>query len=200
VALLEDALARYSATGKVPGPLGSRHPSITPFQQFRAADGYFVAGAGNESLWARFCDAIGTPELKNDVRFTLNAERTANHAELEPILNRHFASRPRDHWLTLLGDAGVPCAPIANVAEVTRNPQLEARQMILHAEHPSFDGLVVPGSPLKTAAKPAGESAETSAAPNTRAPALGEHTERILREVAGYEAEQIAALRTAGII
>ena len=85
VALLEDALARYSATGKMPGPLGSRHPSITPFQHFRAADGYFVAGCGNEA-WERFCDAIGMPELKNDARFAPNADRTANHAELEPIL------------------------------------------------------------------------------------------------------------------
>ncbi|HEY2523595.1 MAG TPA: CoA transferase [Candidatus Binataceae bacterium] len=196
VALLEDALARYSATGKVPGPLGSRHPSITPFQQFRAADGYFVAGAGNESLWKSFCEAIGAPELKSDPRFALNADRTANHAELEPILNRHFAARPRDHWLRLLGEAGVPCAPIASVAEVARNPHLEARQMLLHAEHPTFHELVVPGSPLKTVAG----TGAPAATPNTRAPALGEHTERLLREVAGYDAAKIAALRADGII
>src|SRR5579863_3815736 len=196
VAMLEDAIARFSVTRKVPGPLGTRHPSITPFQQFRASDGFFVAGAGNESLWVRFCDAIGTPELKSDVRFTLNAERTANHKELEPILNRHFAAYPRDHWLKLLGEAGVPCAPISNVAEVAINPHLEARQMILHAEHPSFDGLIVPGSPLKTA----GQAAQPSDAPNTRAPALGEHTERLLRDIAGYDPEKIAALRGAGII
>jgi CoA:oxalate CoA-transferase len=192
VALLEDALARYSATGKVPGPLGSRHPSITPFQQFRAADGYFVAGAGNESLWQRFCDAIGMPELKSDPHFRLNADRTANHGQLEPILQRRFASQPREHWLKHLGEAGVPCAPIADVAEVTRNPHLEARRMILHADHPSFDGLIVPGSPLKTV----GSNAE----PGTRSPALGEHTERVLREVAGYDAAHIAALRTRGVI
>ena len=72
--------------------------------------------------------------------------------------------------------------------------------MILHAEHPTFDGLIVPGSPLKTAGKAAGEGAGPSATPNTRAPALGEHTERLLREVAGYDAEKIAALRAAGII
>jgi CoA:oxalate CoA-transferase len=179
----------------VPAPLGSRHPSITPFQQFRAADGYFVAGAGNESLWMRFCDAIGTPELKSDPRFKLNAERTANHAELEPILNRHFAARPRDHWLKLLGEAGVPCAPIATVAEVTRNPHLQARQMILHAEHPAFDGLIVPGSPFKTA----GNTTGPAAIPDTRAPTLGEHTERVLLEVAGYDAEKIAALRDDGV-
>src|SRR5271170_2323870 len=86
VAWLEGALARYSATGHVPGPIGSRHPSITPFQQFRASDGYFVAGCGNEAIWQRFCDAIGRPGLKDDPRFKLNADRTENHALLEPIL------------------------------------------------------------------------------------------------------------------
>jgi crotonobetainyl-CoA:carnitine CoA-transferase CaiB-like acyl-CoA transferase len=192
VAMLEDALARYSSTGKVPGPLGSRHPSITPFQQFRATDGHFVAGAGNESLWQRFCDAIGMAELKDDPRFKLNADRTANHADLEPILMRRFASQPRDHWLKCLGDAGVPCAPIADVAEVSRNPHLQERAMILRAEHPAFDGLIVPGSPLKTVG--------SNALPNTRSPALGEHTERVLREIVGYDTARIAELRTRGVI
>ena len=88
VAMLEDALARYSVSGKIPGRLGTRHPSITPFQQFRAADDYFVMGAGNEAIWLRFCDAIAMPELKDDPRFLTNADRTANHPELETILAR----------------------------------------------------------------------------------------------------------------
>ena len=153
VAMLEDALARYSVSGKIPGRLGTRHPSITPFQQFRAADDYFVMGAGNEAIWLRFCDVIAMPQLKDDPRFLTNADRTANHPELEAILARIFATQPRDHWLRLLTDASVPCAPIANVEEVTRDPHLAARNMILHAEHPDFDGLIVPGSPLKSAAR-----------------------------------------------
>jgi CoA:oxalate CoA-transferase len=192
VALLEDALARYSATGIVPAPLGSRHPSITPFQQFRASDGYFVAGAGNESLWTRFCDAIAMPELKSDPRFRLNADRTANHALLEPILAPHFAQRPREHWLHRLGEAGVPSAPINDVAEVAHNPHLEARRMILRADHPAFSELIVPGSPIK--------SAGSTAVPVTRAPALGEHTDQVLRDVARYDPERIAALRARGIV
>src|SRR5208282_1561034 len=92
VAMLEDALARYSVTGKIPGPLGTRHPSITPFQHFRASDGFFVAGAGNEAIWQRMCDAIGMPELKADPRFILNADRTAHHPELQAILAERFAS------------------------------------------------------------------------------------------------------------
>ncbi len=192
VAWLEDALARFSTTGNVPKPIGSRHPSITPFQHFRAADGHFVAGCGNEAIWRRFCDAIGLPGLKDDARFLTNADRTANHAALDPILRRHFAASPRAHWLKLLEAANVPSAPIATVDEVARNPHLLERQMILRAEHPDFDGLIVPGSPLKTAG--------ATSAPVTRAPALGEDTDAVLTELLGYDAERIARLRADKII
>jgi CoA:oxalate CoA-transferase len=192
VAWLEDALARYSVTGKVPEPLGSRHPSITPFQQFRASDGYFVAGCGNEAIWRRFCEALGLSELVSDARFATNTDRTANHAQLDSILARHLARQPRATWLKLLEDANVPCAPIANVEEVAHNPHLAARQMILHAAHPDFDGLIVPGSPLKTAG--------VAAAPDTRAPGLGEDTEGVLRDLAGYDGARIAELRRGGVI
>jgi CoA:oxalate CoA-transferase len=187
VAWLEDALARFSATGKIPGPLGSRHPSITPFQQFHAQDGYFVAGCGNEAIWQRFCDAIGLHDLKEDPRFVNNSDRTANHAALEPLLAQHFAAQPRAYWLDRLEQANVPCAPIANVAEVTRNPHLRDRQMILRANHPSFANLLVPGSPLKTAG--------VASTPDTRAPRLGEHTDQVLSDLLGYASEKIAELR-----
>ncbi len=120
--MLEDALARFSASGQVPGPIGSRHPSITPFQQFKAADDYFVAGAGNEAIWQSFCDAIGHERSQGDPRFATNADRTAHHAELEALLTRHFATQPRAWWLERLAAGGVPCAPIANVAEVAQQP------------------------------------------------------------------------------
>ena len=192
VAMLEDALARYSVSGKIPGRLGTRHPSITPFQQFRAADDYFVMGAGNEAIWLRFCDAIAMPQLKDDPRFLTNTDRTANHPELETILARMFATHPRDHWLRLLGDASVPCAPISNVEEVTRDPHLAARNMILHADHPEFDGLIVPGSPLK--------SAGDTDIPSTRAPRLGESTDEVLSSVLGYDSLRLSELRRRSII
>ncbi len=192
VAWLEDALARFSTTGRVPGPIGSRHPSITPFQPFRAADGYFVAGCGNEAIWRRFCDAIGLSELKDDQRFATNADRTANHSRLEAILSRHFATRPRSHWLAQLQQANVPAAPIATVDEVAANPHLQERDMILRADHPVFHDLIVPGSPLKTAC--------IRGAPATRAPSLGENTEQVLQQLLGYSPEQIAELRAKQII
>jgi len=192
VAMLEDALARYSVSHKVPGPLGTRHPSITPFQQFRASDGFFVAGAGNESIWQRMCDAIGMPELKDHPHFVANRDRTANHPELEAILARKFATAPRAHWLAALGAASVPCAPIANVEEVTRNPHLEARAMILHADHPGFDGLIVPGSPLKISG--------SQAAPDTRAPELGADTETVLHDLLGSDKSRLSELKRKSII
>ncbi len=192
VAMLEDALARYSVSHKVPGPLGTRHPSITPFQQFRAADGFFVAGAGNEAIWQRMCDAIGMPELKTDPRFIRNPDRTAHHPELEAILSHLFETGPRDHWLKLLSDAAVPCAPIANVEEVTRNEHLKERAMVLRAEHPGYDGLIVPGTPFKTTG--------SQAVPATRAPSLGENTEEVLNRVLGYDNSRLSELRKRSII
>jgi CoA:oxalate CoA-transferase len=192
VAMLEDALARYSVSGKIPGRLGTRHPSITPFQQFRASDDYFVMGVGNEAIWLRFCDAIAMPELKTDPRFLTNADRTAHHSEIEAILARRFVTQPRDYWLALLTNASVPCAPIANVEEVTRNPHLEARNMILHADHPSFAGLIVPGSPLKTT--------DGEAIPSTRSPRLGENTDEVLSAILGYDELRLLELRRRSII
>jgi crotonobetainyl-CoA:carnitine CoA-transferase CaiB-like acyl-CoA transferase len=192
VAMLEGALGQYSATGTIPGRIGSRHPSITPFQQFPAADDYFVVGVGNEGLWPRFCEALGLEKLKNDPRFADNHSRTRNHDQLDPILREHFLTRPRAHWLAALGKAGVPCAPVSNVAEVARNPQLLERNMILPAAHPAFDGLLVPGSPLK--------SAGDKAVPPTRAPSLGEHTEAVLQKLLGYDRSRVSDLRARGII
>lgn len=192
VAMLEGALGSYSATGAVPGRIGTRHPSITPFQQFPAADDYFVVGVGNEILWENFCTALGLAQLKDDPRFADNSARTRNHAHLEPILIEHFKQHPRAHWLELLRAAQVPCAPVANIAEVASNPHLLQRQMILGADHPTFDGLLVPGSPLK--------STGSRSMPATRAPALGEHTDRLLRDLLGYDDERLTELRARGII
>ncbi len=112
------------------------------------------------------------------------------------LLNRfwrsHFAAHPRAYWLERLTDANVPCAPIANVAEVAHNPHLIQREMILHAEHPAFADLIVPGSPFKTAG--------VGGAPDTRAPQLGEHTTDVLTRLLGYDPAQIADLRSKQII
>ena len=137
-------------------------------------------------------DAVGLPHLKADPRFVDNPSRTRNHSQLDPLPREHFIDRPRAHWLRLLGAAGVPCAPVSNVAEVARNPQLLERDMILSADHPTHDGLLVPGSPLRSAG-------QQSPLP-TRAPALGQHTESVLKNLLGYDQARMAQLRARGII
>jgi crotonobetainyl-CoA:carnitine CoA-transferase CaiB-like acyl-CoA transferase len=128
----------------------------------------------------------------NDLRFADNQSRTRNHAHLDPLLREHFLTRPRAHWLNLLSAAGVPCAPVSNVAEVAQNPHLLERKMVLPADHPTYHRLLVPGSPLK--------SVGDDAAPPTRAPELGEHTETVLRNLLGYSQATMAELRERGII
>jgi CoA:oxalate CoA-transferase len=192
VALLEDALSRYSLTKAVPSRIGARHATLTPFERFRASDDYFVTGAGNEAVWRRMCDAIGLPELKSDPRFLTNDDRTAHESELKEILAERFLAEPRAHWLEKLGKARVPCAPIANVEEVARNHHLHERRMILQADHPFTGEFIVPGSPLK--------SVGSDAEPDTRAPGLGEHTDKVLSRLLGYDAKRLADLRANGII
>ncbi len=134
VAILENALARYQATGVVPGPIGARHPSITPFEALATADGYVIVAAGNEGLFSVLCRAIGRDELAADPRFASNHLRTENHGALKPLLEAALAGQPTAHWLGVFEDAGVPAAPINDVAQVMADPQVIARNMMVPVE------------------------------------------------------------------
>lgn len=192
VALLENAIARYDVSGEVPRPLGSRHPAITPFQFFEAADGYIVVAAGNESLWRGLCKALDMPELVEDERFDSNARRTANHAELEPLLATSFRRRTVDDWCRRLGEAGIPCGPIQDIAQVMADPQVLARGMIARVHHPQCGELAMPASPLRFSGNP-------TPAPRP-APRLGENTEEVLADLLGLGEGEIARLREAEVI
>ncbi len=176
VALLENAIARYAATGEVPGPIGSRHPSITPFQAFAAQEGRFVVAAGNDALFAALCQTVGRPDLPRDERFADNAHRTEHVVALTEELEAVFRTRPLEHWLALLESAGVPCGPIQDVAQVMAHPQVQARQMIVHADDPVAGRVAMPGNPIKFRGRPD---------PGDRAPApeLDADRERILAEL-----------------
>ena len=152
VAILENALARYFASGEVPGPLGTRHPSITPFQSYATADGHVVISAGNDALFGKLCAALGRPALAEDARFADNAARIANidalEAEFEAVLTAH----PTAHWLALLEEAGVPCAPINTVEDVLADPQVAARNMVIRAQDPVAGEVRMAGNPIKLSA------------------------------------------------
>ena len=149
VALLENAVARYSATGRSPGPLGARHPSITPFAAYRAADEYLVIAAGNDRMFGRLCDALGRPRLVEDSRFVSNEARTrwadALAVEIEEALSGDVAAV----WLDRLVEAGVPCGPINDIEAVMADPGVRARNMIVEVELPDGGVIETSGNPVK---------------------------------------------------
>lgn len=154
VALLENAIARTQATGHAPGPLGSRHPSITPFQAYRTLEGHIIIAAGNDQLFNRLCDAIGAPALASDKRFSSNDRRNTHHVELGQALEAILAKRPATSWIADIEAAGVPCGPINDVAAVMRDPQVRARNMIVSTQDPDIGRLELAGNPMKLSAFP----------------------------------------------
>ena len=192
VALLENAISRYYVTGEVPAPLGSRHPSITPFQFFRAADGHVVVAAGNDALWRKLCESLGAPELAADGRFATNALRTENHAALERELAAAFATRSVAEWEVKLGAGGVPCGPIQTVEGVVEDPQVQAREMIVELVHPIAGKQALPNSPLKFS--------ESPVELRIPAPLLGQHTREVLGDLLGLNEEDVAELSRKGVV
>lgn len=185
VAILENAIARYVTSGVVPGPLGNRHPSITPFSAFTAKDGHIIVGAGNDRLWARLCTLLELPDMIEDPRFVNNGKRTENVKELMTILNGVFKNKTINEWLGLLEEAGLPCAPINTVDRIINDPQIEARNMIVEVEHPIAGSLKMPGVPVKLS--------ETPGTVERYAPLLGEHTVEVVEEVLGWDESKAKA-------
>ncbi|HKD22012.1 MAG TPA: CoA transferase [Rhizomicrobium sp.] len=152
VAFLENAIARYVATGVVPGPLGSRHPSIAPFAVFATKDGHIVIAAGTDGLFKRVAEVLGSPALAQDPRFRTNHDRVENALALQAELEKALAARGSEEWLAMLEDAGVPHAPLNNVAQVMADPQVQARNMIVTAEDPELGPIRMQGNPIKLSA------------------------------------------------
>ena len=183
LAILENAIARYVTSGIVPGPLGNRHPSITPFSSYTASDGYIIVGAGNDRLWERLCNILERPDLIKDPRFDNNGNRTTNAKELGNILNGIFKARTINEWLGILEEAGLPCAPINTIDKIVNDPHIAARNMIVEVEHPVAGKLKMPGVPVKMSATPG--------TVETHAPLLGQHTGEILKEMLGWDQERV---------
>ena len=190
VALLENAIVRYSFTGEVPGPLGSRHPAITPFQSFRSRDGHLVIAISNDKQWGLFKQIVQCAEL-DDPRFHDNASRTQHYSVLEPILSGLFLRHTTEEWIDKLKAAGIPCGPINSIADLFTMPQLSARQSLVTIVDPKIGEYVMAGSPLKFS--------DTSVAAPERAPTLGEHTAEVLGTLLGLTTAQVDGLRSEGV-
>jgi CoA:oxalate CoA-transferase len=192
VAVLENAIARYLVSGDVPKPLGTRHPSITPFDAFKSKDGYIILGAGNDRLWEKRCDIIGQPQLKADARFKSNSLRTQNFQELYGYLNTAFQDKTTTDWIVTLEAAGIPCGPINTVDKVVADPQIISREMIVETNHPLAGPVKMAGAPIKMSATPG--SIDSSA------PSLGQHTAEILGELLGMTEDEVEGLRQREIV
>lgn len=182
----------YFGTGRLPTRKGNQHPSIVPYEVFKAADAYLTLGVANNSLWRACCAALDRPELADDPRFDTEARRVENRDVLVPLLNEILGARTAQEWLKRLEAAGVPAGRINTVAEVCESEHLKARDMIVRLRHPSAGPITVMGVPLRLHATP---GAVTSPPPR-----LGEHTDVVLRRVLGMTASQIARLRKAGAL
>jgi crotonobetainyl-CoA:carnitine CoA-transferase CaiB-like acyl-CoA transferase len=182
----------YFATGQRPGRRGNAHPSIVPYEVFKAADAYLTLGVANNGLWKQCCAALERPDLVTDSRFDTEAKRVEHRAVLVPLLNEIFGTRDVDDWLKRLEAVGVPAGRINTVAEVCESEHLKARNMIVTLPHPTAKSVTVLGVPIRLHATPG--------AADTPPPLLGQHTDEILRTLLGFKPPAIAKLRTGGVI
>lgn len=190
VAILENAISRYFVSGENPVPIGNRHPSIAPFATLHTASGFLNIAVGNDSLWEKFCQLIGKPELVKDPRFVDNDSRNRNWDSLKPILEDVLRKETKESWIERLQAAGVPCGPINTIADVVKDPQVLHRDMIVEIEHPVAGKLKMPGCPIKLS--------ETPASVEKPSPTLGQHQEEILCGFLGLDREEFERLQNSG--
>ena len=198
ISLFETALhqlmyqATWAATGSyTPRRMAdSAHPSIVPFQAFQTSDGWMTVACAKPKFWERFCEVLGRGDLLEDERFSDFAARDRNRDVLLDILGAAMRERTTGDWVATLTAAGVPNGPVYEVAEALEDPQVLARGDVVTVEHPRFGAVRQVASPLRLSG---------DELPLRRAPLRGEHTDQVLRDVCGYDAERIEALRAGGV-
>ncbi|MET8470994.1 CoA transferase [Streptomyces sp. NPDC006422] len=175
----------YFATGERPGRLGSGHPSLVPYQAYRAADGHFVIAVGNDALFRRLVTALGHPEWAEDERFATNRDRVTHRTTLNTKLEAVLVDEPVAHWVALLKPLGVPVTPIRTLDEVYACPQTAALGMVQKVDHSDVGALEQVAFPVTFRG--------TRPAVRTAPPTLGEHSREVLTEL-GYTTTEIDAL------
>lgn len=192
VAWLANVASNYLVSGKQPGRFGNAHPTIVPYQSFRARDGFFCLAVGNDGQWQKLCALVQQPELAQDSRFATNPARVQHREELIPRLQEIFQAEEVDSWLEKVAAAGIPCGPVQTIDQVFSDPQVLARDMVWMMPHPTAGEVSLVGSPLKLS--------ETPVTGRLHPPLLGEHTEEILTSILGYSAEEIVRLRKESVV
>ena len=198
VAMLANLGANYLVSDQAPGRMGNAHQNIVPYQVFEVApraDGgkdFIILAVGNDGQYAKFCEVAGRPDLASEPRFVKNADRVRHRAELVPMLEAVMKTRPKADWLSALEAAKVPCGAINSLDEVFSDPQVQARGMVTHWQHPLRADLPLVSSPIKLEKTPV----RTDRPP----PMLGQHTDEVLGELLGVDAARLATLRDRQVI
>ena len=192
VAWLANVASNYLVSEQRPGRFGNAHPTIVPYQTFRALDGFFCLAVGNDGQWQRLCQVLGRPDLATDHRFATNPMRVQHREVLIPVLQECFETQEIGCWLRALAAAGIPCGPVQTIDQVFADPQVLARNMLWTVPHPTAGEVRLTGSPLNLS--------ETPVRCQTHPPLLGEHTEQVLTSLLGYVPEDVVRLRAAGAI
>ena len=175
IAILENAIARYLSKNEIPKPLGSRHPSIAPFEAFKTKDSYIIIAAGNDKLFNNLCEALNLSEIAKDEKFKSNSLRCENMDELKKNFEEKLKSKNTSDWISIFEKLKIPCGPIFNIKEAVENPQIKERNMIVKAYHDVIGEFKLSGNPIKM-------STYKDEKTRGKIPNLDEHREKILKE------------------
>ena len=177
--------AELWGSGETPGPRGSAHRLVAPYQALATADGHITVGAANQAVWERLCRAIGRDDLLADARFASNPDRVRHYRELAVLLEETTRTKTSAEWLGVLEAAGVPAGPVYDMAEVYADPHVLARSMVETLDHPAAGPVRHIGIPVKLSATP-GQI-------RMPAPTLGQHTREVLEQL-GCTPDEVAAV------
>lgn len=199
VALLDSQLGwlvnvaqNHFATGEPPARYGNAHPNIVPYETFRAADGHVALAVGTDGQFARFCRAVGRPDLSEDERYRTNAGRVEHRDELVPALRELFPERTVAEWVELLAEARVPASPVNDVPTALALPQVRSRGMVREVEHPTAGPIRLVG--------PVPRLSRTPARIRSAPPTLGADSHGVLEEHLGLSREEIRELEEESVI
>jgi formyl-CoA transferase len=180
----------YFATGQPPRRRGNGHPTISPYETFEAADGWFNIGAANDKFWDALCVALGRIDLQSDPRFRRAPDRAAHRPALKSILDPIFREETCRRWVALLSEAGIPCGEIKTVADVCGATQFVERGMVRKVHHPTAGDVRYIASAIRFDDRVTDDA--------VRPPRLGEHTSQVLSEWLGLNEAQAEAYTIAG--